>query len=316
MGDCSDNIGTICSKKVNMKCTKYTGNLSDKSELDNNTCHTGHAALEDIYTQLNELFSNLDFSSLGQNCLDYEGENSTEYLENILFKFEETICDLKETVSKKGLDLSELDTKCLKDACDTSPTELLDVLQLLIDRSCEDTTTTPVLTNDCECCPKNVMYYENSGADNTYLLDGSFTSFITNFSNNTPNNTLEFIATEQGRYKIRWIGVIKTDSIDNTQTYATETNVVAFKGVGTQFNNPTNSNPIPYSIAKPISQDFHQVGGTNFTLATEAYFEYEVDIILQVGESVAVSLQDKSGLHYLSDNLLTVDKLCTPTAQT
>lgn len=299
MGNCSDNIKTICSKKTNLKCTKYTGDISDKSDLDPNDCHSGHNVLEDIYKQLDELFENLDFSTLGNTCLEYEGEDTSEYLENILFKFEEAICELKDAVSKKGLDLTDLDTKCLKDACDQSPTELLEVLQLIIDRVCETSEAT-----NCECCTECLVYqYKTEGS--IALADTIEEPIQLTDSSNT---LIEFIATSTARYRVSWTGEIY--DTDTTGSGDTIIKFGVYQGTGSQAG-LWNGVQVPY------------IGNLDFLCthlnslnepSEKRSFQIEFDIVLNAGESVGIGgLTDGDGV--VGANLFIVDKLCLPTIQ-
>ena len=299
MGNCSESIGTICSKKVNLKCTKYTGIVSNKSTLDPNTCHNGFSTLEDIYTQLNSLFNNLNLNPLGDTCLTYSGKDTEEYLQNILLKFEEEICNIKELLSKRALDLTDLDTKCLKDACDKSPTELLEVLQLIINKLCD---TTPS-ANTCECCTKCVMYLESEGDPLQGLSDAP-----NDFASSYPNIPLEYIATEPGRYKVQWNGITSNRGV-TAHNYVM---LKAWKAVGSQAVNPQNPTivPIPY------------LNGNNYFKTTKTgpanpvfvptTFQYEFDIILNTGESVAVDAYIGEQVN-IGSNTFIVDKLCLPT---
>jgi len=311
MRNCSDKVTTICSKKVNAKCVKYTGLISEKSSLPIDSCNTSFESFEDIYTQLNELFSNLNFENLGNLCLQYEGENTSEHLSNILLKFEESICELKEIVSKKGLDLSALDTKCLKDACDTSPTELLDVLQLLIDRSCEDTSTNDI----CECCPKNVMYYENEGTPSSFAITDAAVEFISDFASIQGLNPLEFIATEPGRYKVRWTGELKVNDANISTinfNFPSIVTINSYKGVGTQVNNFTNSSLIENAGSRKNVMHTYNISSNSYRNIDDFGFEFTFEVLLEQGESVAVCAQEGSNVHYIGKNLFSVDKICNP----
>lgn len=289
MGECSDKISNICSKTTNLKCTKYTGLVSDKSGLDPSTCHSGFEAFEDIYKQLNELFNNLDFSSLGQSCITYEGEGTPEFLSNILLKFEESICELKYIVSKKGLDLSDLDTKCLLDACNNSPIELLDVLQLLIDRSCENTIST--------CCYENKVYYNSDTISSTTdVIEGTFRL--------SDNFNIEYTATESGRHKVSWTGLAYNNHSLNT----TPTNLIfeVYKGTGSQYPTFTDGVVVPYlglfelEVTPLNSFTSQPIKRTNFRIS--------FDIELEVGETVSIAAAAPSDdEEVIANNLFIVD---------
>ena len=295
MGDCSGKISTICGKKINTRCTTYTGELSENSELDNGTCHTGHDVFEDISNQLNTLFNTLDFSDLGNQCLEYEGEDTEEYLKNILLEFEKTICELKESVSKKGLDLTDLDTKCLKDACDDSPTELLEVLQLLIDSVCEGTTS-----SDCTCCMKTEVFKQTSGS-------GPLSDGWGDFAESYPVEPLEFIATETGRYRVRWIGVTRAATVN--QGSAQVMFISATKATGSQSpaGNPSTTF-LPYIGNQEYVVSEDAGGGTWVHIPTP--FSLEFDVLLNAGESIAVDAIEGGNEVEIGENLFVVDKMC------
>lgn len=139
MKNCN-KIKHTCGSTSNATCIHYESNVNVDSEFTNADCLTIEETTQDIYNQL----ENLDLSALGELCLSYVQENNKNIVKNVLLKFEEEICNLKEEVETvKNRQLCDMligdcvDVKCLTDICDNSITTFGELLQSLIDKSCE-----------------------------------------------------------------------------------------------------------------------------------------------------------------------------------
>lgn len=139
MKNCN-KIKHTCGSKNYSTCIDYEGTVNVDSELDENSCLTIEETTQDIYNQL----ENLDLSALGELCLSYVQENNKNIVKNVLLKFEEKICNLKEELETvKNRPLCEMplgdcvDTKCLVDSCENPITTWGQLVQILIDRECE-----------------------------------------------------------------------------------------------------------------------------------------------------------------------------------
>jgi len=139
MRNCN-KIKHTCSSTNYATCIHTEGEVNTDSELFEVECTNLQENLDDIYNQL----ENLDLSALGELCLSYVQENNKNIVKNILLKFEEEICNLKEELETvKNRPLCEMplgdcvDTKCLIDACNESISTVGQLLQALVDINCE-----------------------------------------------------------------------------------------------------------------------------------------------------------------------------------
>ena len=140
MKNCNQKIKHTCGSIVFADCTSYEGTVNADSEFNENNCLSIEQTTQDIYNQLD----NLDLSELGELCLNYVQENNKNIVKNVLLKFEEEICNLKEEVETvKNRPLCEMplgdcvDTKCLVDACNENISTVGQLLQALVDINCE-----------------------------------------------------------------------------------------------------------------------------------------------------------------------------------
>ena len=140
MRNCN-KIKHTCGERTYLICAEYEGNVNTDSSLVDVNCKNGEEVIQDIYNQLD----NLDLSELGESCLDYISDESGKNLvKNVLLKFEEEICNLKEELKTvKNRPLCEMplgdcvDTKCLVDACNENISTVGQLLQALVDINCE-----------------------------------------------------------------------------------------------------------------------------------------------------------------------------------
>ena len=138
--NCHNKIKHTCSTTNYSTCVHYEGSVNTDSELVNETCLDLEQTTQDIYNQL----ENLDLSALGELCLSYVQENNKNIVKNVLLKFEEEICNLKEELETvKNRPLCEMplgdcvDTKCLVDACNENISTVGQLLQALVDLNCQ-----------------------------------------------------------------------------------------------------------------------------------------------------------------------------------
>ena len=140
MRNCN-KIKHTCGSTNYATCIHFEGSVNTDSEFDENDCLSIEQTTQDIYNQL----ENLDLSALGERCLTYaESEDGKNIVKNVLLKFEEEICNLKEELETvKNRPLCEMplgdcvDTKCLVDACNENISTVGQLLQALVDINCE-----------------------------------------------------------------------------------------------------------------------------------------------------------------------------------
>ena len=96
---------------------------------------------EDVYEQLENIQTQSDLSELGEQCLTYTTLNNKNIVKNVILKFEEEICILKnKTEALENVDICNKDiTSCnfsfgnLTTACGDQPQTLGEVIQLILD---------------------------------------------------------------------------------------------------------------------------------------------------------------------------------------
>jgi hypothetical protein len=159
---CKDKISDRCLKKTNAVCVKYEGTLSGNSDLDAQDCHTVEAVIEDINEQLDDIYDQIDLSGIDESCIDFQEEEAgkvkvreaiialTLKLKDVMEHVGMSCDDCPECESScnpiftEDISCLNLDYKCLADACGVQPTNLKELLQLIIDSVCaEDANPSP-----------------------------------------------------------------------------------------------------------------------------------------------------------------------------
>lgn len=133
-----NKIEDTCGTKTFATCIDYESETNEVSPLKDDCAISVEEALNDIYTQLEEI----NLSELGEKCLEYvETEEGRIIVKNALLKFEEEICNLKDKVEelestalcKSSIENCSLDFGTLVDSCGNTPTTFKDTIQLILD---------------------------------------------------------------------------------------------------------------------------------------------------------------------------------------
>lgn len=140
MKNCN-KISHTCGEKTFLVCSEYEGTVNTDSSLIEESCLNGQEVVQDIYNQL----ENLDLSALGELCLTYVQENNKNIVKNVLLKFEEEICNLKEELELvKNRQICDIpiteclpNLDCLTDACDNNITTLGEWMLAVQTKRCE-----------------------------------------------------------------------------------------------------------------------------------------------------------------------------------
>ena len=140
MKNCNKIFHT-CGEKTFLVCSEYEGSVNADSSLTEESCLNGQEVVQDIYNQL----ENLDLSTLGELCLSYVQENNKNIVKNVLLKFEEEICNLKEELELvKNRQICDIpiteclpNLDCLTDACDNNITTLGEWMLAVQTKICE-----------------------------------------------------------------------------------------------------------------------------------------------------------------------------------
>lgn len=143
---CKDKLRNTCGKKINARCVDYEGELHDDSELDVCDNPNVEEVIEDINNTLNTITDSIDLSGLGDSCIDYNEVDGVITVKEALGKIEAKLCELAElvelekpdcpTIFSEDISCLNLDFQCLTDVCGDKITNLKDLLQALIDESC------------------------------------------------------------------------------------------------------------------------------------------------------------------------------------
>ena len=142
---CNNNkLKHTCGIKTPSRCVFYDLELPEFSKLNIlNDCITIEETTDDLYNLTDLILSSIDTKDLGKQCLNYKvSQNKYKPSENIIFikdillKFEEEICDLKNKLNSGSDESLELDFKCLTGVCNNEIDSLKDLLQILINEIC------------------------------------------------------------------------------------------------------------------------------------------------------------------------------------
>lgn len=135
---CQEKQNQRC-KKAYADCTMYEGTVNENSSLNQDTCISVEESTQDIYNQLEQI----NLSALGDSCLTYVQEDGKLYVKNVLLKFEQEICDLKQqvqtlqTTAVLDTPLTNFNFQCLQGVCDNDILTLGDLLNSIITRLCD-----------------------------------------------------------------------------------------------------------------------------------------------------------------------------------
>lgn len=133
-----NKIEQTCGTKQYGSCTEFEGTPNQVSPLSDDCALSIEETTQDIYTQLEEI----NLSELGETCLEYiETEEGRLIVKNVLLKFEEEICLLKQQIEvlqntaicEADLSACDLDFGDLVTQCATPATTMKEVLQLILD---------------------------------------------------------------------------------------------------------------------------------------------------------------------------------------
>lgn len=139
--NCNNKISHTCGERAYLICSEYEGTVNNDSSLTEESCLNGQEVVQDIYNQL----ENLDLSALGELCLSYTTVSGKNIVKNVLLKFEEEICNLKEELeSVKNRQICDIpiteclpNLDCLTDACNNNITTLGEWMLAVQTKICE-----------------------------------------------------------------------------------------------------------------------------------------------------------------------------------
>ena len=137
MNNCNQ-VKDTCGTSLLASCVRYESNTNATSTLKEDCALSIEETTEDIYKQLNEI----DLTTLGDKCLTYvTGIDNKTIVKNVLFKYEEEICQLKTKVGElqntmflnSSIVGGGLQVGALVDNCGNPPQTLKDILNIILD---------------------------------------------------------------------------------------------------------------------------------------------------------------------------------------
>ena len=145
---CNDKISDRCVKKTNALCTNYEGTLSTQSQITASPCLNVEEVIEDINVQIEKIASEIDVHLLGNDtCLTYPKTDGVVTVQTSLLYLNTRIKELMTFVGmecdgssssdcpkvfKDNIACVGLNYGTLTSACGTQPTNLKEVLQLIL----------------------------------------------------------------------------------------------------------------------------------------------------------------------------------------
>lgn len=137
-----NKIKQTCGDSLFSNCVFHQSELPSFSELE--PCDTTIAETTDeLYSFVGEIKNEINLSELSSECLTYvTTEEGKIVVKNVLLKFEQEICELKEKVNlletinicQQNISTCNLDFGTLTNQCDVQPTTLSETLQLILDQ--------------------------------------------------------------------------------------------------------------------------------------------------------------------------------------
>lgn len=134
-----NKIKQTCGATNYATCIEFEGTTNTQSELSEDCSLSLEETTQDIYNQLEAI----DLSELGEKCLEYVKTTEGKIIvKNVLLKFEEEICDLKEQVEilqntaicETSITGCDFDFNGLVDDCNNGqPENFKQLIQLILD---------------------------------------------------------------------------------------------------------------------------------------------------------------------------------------
>jgi len=138
MNNCGNKIKNTCSEKNYATCIYYELAIPEISSLTGD-CITLEETTQDLYEIAGGIKSEIELSELGNNCLAYVQDSGKTLVKNVLLKYEEEICLLKDKVSnlEDQAICDKVVTNCLDltglvDQCNSPINTLGELLQYLV----------------------------------------------------------------------------------------------------------------------------------------------------------------------------------------
>jgi len=144
--NCGNKIQNTCTGSLQYStCVQWEGEVNPQSSLVDDSCLDQEIVDQDQYDQLEDIWNEIDLSALGKSCLTYVLEDGKTIVKNVLLKYEQEICELKQKqTSSENINLCDIniadcdiDLKCLALPCNQDIVTLADLLNAMIVKICE-----------------------------------------------------------------------------------------------------------------------------------------------------------------------------------
>lgn len=142
MKNCGNKVKHTCAEKNYATCVYYELEVPSISSLVDQECITLEETTEDQYNILVDIKSEIDLSDLGENCLTYvETPEGKVVVKNVLLKYEQEICDLKnrvntlETTAICDMNITECGLTLPDNPCGGTFSTLGEVLEYLLNNT-------------------------------------------------------------------------------------------------------------------------------------------------------------------------------------
>lgn len=145
MKNCSNTVKNTCGSTTYSTCVVFEGTPNSQSEIYENSCFDQEEVTQDIYNQIEEIKTQTDLSELGNACLEYTLNEGKIIVKNVLLKYEEEICNLKQEIENlQNRQLCDIpigecieSISCLGLPCDQTITTLGDWMSAVTTKICE-----------------------------------------------------------------------------------------------------------------------------------------------------------------------------------
>lgn len=142
MNNCNNKTKYTCGDSIYATCVNVESAPNSQSSLVSEQCISQEDFNEDIYGQLEDIWTENDLEALGELCLSYTEISGKKVVKNVLLKFEEKICELQErilelettAICSTSIQDCNFTLGDLVDGCNEPPTTLKDLLQILINQ--------------------------------------------------------------------------------------------------------------------------------------------------------------------------------------
>lgn len=140
---CCNKTSNLCADPVNAVCVDYEGELGENTKITSDCVNQSEVNI-DLYTILDEQIKASDLSGLGKACIKYPLIEGKVNLTSVVTQHEKEICLLKEglqAIQSSGempIQGWGIDFKCLVTPCGDDIKTLKELLQSIINKTCED----------------------------------------------------------------------------------------------------------------------------------------------------------------------------------